>query len=71
MIQTYQKVEELENAILANKTILEMIYDAAAANLAKYPEKEEEIKKRYEERIKLFESKVNSQVNLNFICKFS
>ena len=61
MINNYDEIQNLEQAINTNRDILDMIYDAAAMYLSKYPEREEEIQRRYQPRIELFEKKIEDQ----------
>lgn len=62
MIETYQELTELEQNISEASEVIEMIHEAVTCNIARDPEKEEEIKEIYEPRLKFFEAKISEKV---------
>lgn len=67
MINNYNTIQELESSIKDLETTIELIYDAIASNLSKFPEKTKEIENVYKPRIDWHQGKISEKVDKNLL----
>lgn len=62
IIQGHQQIVELESSIEDNLATVDLVVEAAAANVFKNPEKELEIRQIYEPRLEFLNKKISEKV---------
>ena len=62
MIKNYNTIQELESSIKDLETTIELIHDAVASNLTKFPEKAKDIENVYKPRIDWHQEKISEKV---------